>query len=67
MNENNNFMKLFKTVNKIREEKYEDFITEELLFDLLKIENDNFEIDTDMSSKEIIQLLDKYFEKKALL
>lgn len=60
-------MKLFKTVNKIREEKYEDFITEELLFDLLKIENDNFEIDTDMSSKEIIQLLDKYFEKKALL
>jgi hypothetical protein len=37
------------------------------LFDLLKIENDNFEIDTDMSSKEIIQLLDKYFEKKALL
>ncbi len=65
-NENKNFKKLLETIEKIRKEKYADTISQQLLIDLMNIENENIDKDSEHTYKLVYALIENYFKSKNL-
>lgn len=61
-----NFNKLFQTIDELRRNDYKESIKSELLFELLTIENKNYEKDSDDALREVIKLLENYFKDMGL-
>ncbi len=63
-NSSENFRKLFEAVNKIRKEEYADYISEDVLFELLKIQSENLQNDVKESQQDVISLINTFFASK---
>lgn len=59
--DNENFEKMFYTVDGIRVKKNYENITQKLLFDLLVIEEENYDVEHKVVMKNVIDLFDDYF------